>query len=129
MIRRQSKIRAVIFAAVWVAGRGVAGAQTGTPTYTADIEPILRRHCVACHRAGDIAPFSLDSYDEARVRGRAIADATARGYMPPWKPATGVGGPFAGARGLTTDEIATIGRWVAAGMPRGGEGAAAATPA
>jgi acetoin utilization protein AcuB len=56
-----------------VAGRGVAGAQTATPTYTSDIEPILRRQCVGCHRAGDIAPFSLDSYDEARVRGRAIA--------------------------------------------------------
>ena len=113
-------------AAALVAGRGVAGAQTTTPTYTSDIEPILRRQCVGCHRAGDIAPFSLDSYDEARVRGRAIADATARRYMPPWKPAAGFGGPFAGARGLTNDQIATIARWVDAGMPRGDGGAPAA---
>ena len=46
--------------------------------------------------------------------------------MPPWKPAAGVGGPFVGARGLTNDQIATIARWVDAGMPRGDEGAPAA---
>ena len=76
------------------------------PTYAADIEPILRRQCVGCHRAGDVAPFTLEHFDEVRRRGRAIAEATARRYMPPWKPVAGYGGPFVGARGLSDDEIA-----------------------
>ena len=55
-------------------------------TYSRDIAPILLEKCVGCHREGDIAPFSLDTYDAVRQRGRAIADVTARRYMPPWKP-------------------------------------------
>ena len=121
-------MRALLCVSIWLAGCAIASAQTGAPTYTSDIEPILRRQCVGCHREGDIAPFSLDSYDAVRQRGRAIADATARRYMPPWKPAAGIGGPFVGARSLTSDEIATIAKWVDAGMPRG-EGNPAAAPA
>ncbi len=65
--------------AVWLGGSTPASAaQAGAPTYTSDVEPILQRQCVGCHRTGDIAPFSLESYDDARSRGRAIADATAR---------------------------------------------------
>ena len=106
--------------AVWLVGSAAAiAAQTGAPTYTSDVEPILQRQCLGCHRTGDIAPFSLESYEDTRSRGRAIADATARRYMPPWKPAPGYGGPFVGARGLTDDEIGTIAKWVEAGMPRG----------
>jgi tetratricopeptide (TPR) repeat protein/mono/diheme cytochrome c family protein len=116
-------MRAVLCVAIWLAGAAVAGAQTASPTYTADVEPIMRRQCVGCHREGDVAPFSLDTYDAVRQRGRAIADATARRYMPPWKPVAGVGGPFAGARTLTSDEIATIAKWVDGGMPRGDGGA------
>ena len=121
---RGSGVRAVCCAAAWLAGCAAAGAQTAAPTYSADVEPILRRQCVGCHRPGDIAPFSLDSYDAVRQRGRAIADATSRRYMPPWKPVAGVGGPFVGARSLTNDELATIANWVQAGMPRGEERAA-----
>jgi tetratricopeptide (TPR) repeat protein len=112
--------RGLIGAAIWAAQVSVClGAQAGAPTYAADVEPILRRQCVGCHRAGDIAPFSLDSFEEVRRRGRVIADVTARRYMPPWKPVTGHGGPFVGARGLTDDEIHRIAKWVEAGMPRG----------
>ena len=112
-------MRAVLCVAIFLAGCAVATAQTSGPTYTDDVEPILRRQCVGCHRAGDIAPFSLDTYDAARQRGRAIAEATARRYMPPWKPVAGIGGPFVGARSLTNDEMTTIAKWVEAGMPRG----------
>jgi tetratricopeptide (TPR) repeat protein/mono/diheme cytochrome c family protein len=107
-------------AAVWLAGSASAqGAQPTAPTYAADIGPLIQRQCVGCHRAGDIAPFSLESYEEVRSRGRAIADATRRKFMPPWKPTAGYGGPFVGARGLTDGEIDTIAKWVEAGMPRG----------
>jgi hypothetical protein len=116
-MRSQAAIWFPIGTVVWLAWSSAAGAQTVPPTYAADIEPLLRRQCVGCHRAGDIAPFTLEHFDEVRRRGRAIAEATARRYMPPWKPVAG--GPFEGARGLSDDEIATIAKWVDAGMPRG----------
>ena len=105
--------------AVWLSAPVAISAAQTPPTYNGDVEPILRRQCVSCHRTGDIAPFSLESYEDVRGRARAIADATARRYMPPWKPSAGFGGPFAGARGLTDDEIGTIAKWVEGGMPRG----------
>jgi tetratricopeptide (TPR) repeat protein/mono/diheme cytochrome c family protein len=119
MIRTHSSSSIATCAVLWLAGSAAVRAAQAGPTYASDIEPILQRQCVGCHRTGDIAPFSLESYDDARSRGRAIADATARRYMPPWKPAAGYGGPFVGARGLTDDEIGTIAKWVESGMPRG----------
>ena len=101
-------------------------AQAGpSPTYASHIAPILQRQCVSCHRAGDIAPFSLERFEDVASRAKTIADVTRRRYMPPWKPVEGFGGPFQGARGLTDEEIKTIGAWVDAGMPRGSEEPAA----
>jgi tetratricopeptide (TPR) repeat protein len=119
MIRTNQASSIAMCAVLWLAGSPAVLAAQTTPTYVSDIEPILQRQCVGCHRTGDIAPFSLESYDDARSRGRVIADATARRYMPPWKPSAGYGGPFVGARGLTDEEIGTIAKWVEAGMPRG----------
>src|SRR5688500_4715355 len=100
MIGTRATAGIVIGVAILVAQASVClGAQAGAPTYAADVEPILRRQCVGCHRAGDIAPFSLEDFEDVRRRGRAIADATARRYMPPWKPVAGYGGPFLGTRG------------------------------
>jgi hypothetical protein len=97
------------------AGRVVAGE---TPTFTRDIAPILYRHCVSCHRPGDIAPFSLLTYSDAASHARAVASATRRRYMPPWKPEPHYG-DFEGVRRLTQSEIDTIQAWAHAGAPRG----------
>ena len=48
---------------------GPASAQqpaASPPTYTKDVAPILFKHCVSCHRPGDIAPMSLLTYENAR---------------------------------------------------------------
>ncbi len=34
-------------------------------TYASDISRILQRRCQECHRAGEVAPFTLQSYDDA----------------------------------------------------------------
>ena len=60
-------------------------------TYTKDIAPILNANCVVCHRSGEVAPFSLETYPQARTWAAAIKDYTARKLMPPWKPASGWG--------------------------------------
>jgi Tfp pilus assembly protein PilF/mono/diheme cytochrome c family protein len=94
------------------------------PTYARDVAPILLRHCVACHRPGGTAPFSLLTYESARQRATQIAAATRRRVMPPWKAEPGYG-EFVGLQHLSAQDIDCIARWVEAGAP---EGNAAETP-
>ena len=96
----------------------VAAPAAGQPTFEKDIEPILARRCVPCHQPDGDAPFSLVTYADTRRHARQIADATAKRYMPPWKPGPGSPG-FVGARHLSEEDIALIGRWVEAGAQRG----------
>jgi len=86
--------------------------------FSNDIAPILYRHCVTCHRPDGVAPFSLITYDDARRHAMQIAAATARRYMPPWKP-TASRGQFEGERRLSDTEIASIERWAANGRLEG----------
>ena len=107
--------------AVWcvAAAAGAWAAEPPVPTFTRDVAPVLRAHCTVCHHDGGPAPFGLAGYAEARPWARAIRQATASRTMPPWKPAPGHGGPFAGERRLTDAEIALIGRWVEQGAAEG----------
>ena len=65
---------------------------TGDPTggaaitYHRDIKAILDRSCAGCHAPGNIAPFSLQTYDEAKAFAPALAAAVMAGTMPPWPP-------------------------------------------
>jgi hypothetical protein len=88
------------------------------PVFTRDIAPILYRHCVSCHRTGEVAPFPLITYEDAKKRARLIADVTRTRAMPPWQPVAGYN-HFAGERTLSAPEIQTIRRWAAAGAPEG----------
>ncbi len=90
----------------------------GAVTFASDIAPILYANCVTCHRPDGVGPFSLLTYDEARTQAEALADATARRVMPPWKPTAGHA-EFQGTRRLTADEIDLFRRWAAAGTPEG----------
>jgi thiol-disulfide isomerase/thioredoxin len=68
--------------------------------------PLLNAQCVSCHREGEVAPFALDTYAQAKLWAPMLADVVKRRIMPPWKPAPGYG-DFHGARALTEQEIAT----------------------
>ena len=87
--------------------------------YGRDVAPILERHCVPCHRAGQVAPFALDDYASARQRAKLIATVTASRYMPPWKASHLVGAEMLGERRLTLAEIATLKSWAATGAVEG----------
>ena len=89
------------------------------PTFSRDVAPLIAEHCAPCHRPGQTGPFNLLSYPDVRSRAHLIVDVTKRRYMPPWKPAPGVGGPFSGDRRLSDAEIALIERWVDLGMAAG----------
>jgi mono/diheme cytochrome c family protein len=92
--------------------------EAATPTFNADIAPILHKNCASCHRPGEVAPFSLLTYEDAAKRAPLIAAVTAARIMPPWKTEPGHG-TFLNERRLTSDEIAALRQWSEAGAPRG----------
>ncbi len=102
-------------------GRGSPSRSTPTsPSFTDTIAPMVYANCVTCHRPGEVAPFSLISYEDVVKKAKQIARVTEEKYMPPWHAVRGYG-EFVGERGLTDAQIATIGTWVKNGMPRGDE--------
>jgi hypothetical protein len=97
---------------------GVAAAQSAA--FTIDVAPILQRSCVACHRAGEMAPMPLMTYEDARPWARAIKTRVSAREMPPWHIDRNIGlQQFKDDPSLSDDEIATIVKWVDAGAPRG----------
>src|SRR5437667_12897717 len=78
-----------------------------TPTFNKDIAPILYQNCAICHRPGEVAPFSLLTYQDAAKRARLIATVTERRYMPPWKAEPGYG-TFANELRLTNAQFPLI---------------------
>jgi len=89
-----------------------------TPTFNKDIAPILHQNCATCHRPGEVAPFSLLTYQDAAKRAALIAGVTQSRVMPPWKPEPGYGS-FQAERRLTDDQLALLRDWAKAGAPEG----------
>ncbi|MBL7814622.1 MAG: hypothetical protein JNL70_06420 [Saprospiraceae bacterium] len=89
-------------------------------TYYDNIEPIIQKNCVSCHRKGQIAPFTLTSYEDVERRAGFIKKVTAQRYMPP-NPADPSVSHFKNVKRLTQEEIATIGKWVEQGKVKGKE--------
>lgn len=90
----------------------------GEVTYCRDISPLLREHCVECHRPDEIGPFSLTDYDEIVGWAEMILEVVDERRMPPWHAAE-TGHPLANARGLSEAERRLLHRWVEAGTPYG----------
>lgn len=96
---------------------GVASA--GRPvSYSSDVAAILHARCATCHRPGQVAPFSLLTFDQARRWAPAIAEAIDDGRMPPWH-ADPNHGHFANDRSLTPAERSTLVGWIEQGTPPG----------
>jgi hypothetical protein len=90
----------------------------GTVTYTKHIAPIVNARCAACHRPGEVAPFSLLQYEDVRKRAKLISKMTERRIMPPWKP-DDPAGTFRGEHRLTAEQIGMIGQWTKEGTIEG----------
>jgi hypothetical protein len=89
------------------------------PTFTKDVAPILQKNCQNCHRRGQVGPFVLGTYEQARKRASDIAAVAEDRQMPPWKPAAGVGPKFKHDKSLSAADVAVLQAWAAAGAPRG----------
>jgi hypothetical protein len=62
---------------------GIDGALT-SPNFYQQVRPILEQHCQSCHRAGEIAPFALVTYQDAKPWAAEILHAVEDHKMPPW---------------------------------------------
>lgn len=80
-------------------------------TYNRDVAPLLLKHCAPCHHPGEVAPFSLLTFDDAVQHADQIAEVVADRLMPPWKAAPDFG-TFANEHRLTEREITVITEWV-----------------
>ncbi|WP_435019796.1 ascorbate-dependent monooxygenase [Tundrisphaera sp. TA3] len=98
---------------------GGSPARGEAPTYHRDVASILQSNCQDCHRPGQVAPFALTTYEQARKRAGDLAHVTGERLMPPWPASTKVGGPFRDQRILSDADIATLKAWADAGCPEG----------
>jgi hypothetical protein len=96
------------------------------PTFAGDVSWILNRNCATCHRPGEVAPFSLLTYEDAKRRAKQIATVVDTGFMPPWKANSH--GEFHDERKLTETEVTTLKRWAESGAPLGNPKAAPTPP-
>jgi peroxiredoxin len=97
-----------------------AAANTEQITYCNQVIRVLQKHCIECHRAGEIGPFALDSYEEAVGWADTSLEVIDNGRMPPWH-ASSEHGTFANARDMSKEDKEVLRQWVAAGMPKGDE--------
>lgn len=105
----------LLFAA---AAAALAAYAAPAPTYAKEVSRILQKSCERCHRTGQIGPFALTSYEQARAFAPEIRRAVTERRMPPWSAVPGHG-EFRNERRLSDAEIAAITAWVDAGAPLG----------
>lgn len=91
---------------------------TPTVTYAKEVAPLLNRSCVPCHRDGQVAPFALDTYAQAKLWAPMVAESTRRKIMPPWKAAPGYGS-FHDDVSLKESDIVLLQAWNDQGAPAG----------
>jgi hypothetical protein len=78
----------------------------------------MQRHCQACHRPGEVAPFSLLTYSQARNWSATIAAVVKDERMPPWN-ADPRHGEFANDTRLPDAERKALLAWIEQGCPKG----------
>jgi peroxiredoxin/mono/diheme cytochrome c family protein len=88
------------------------------PDYATQVAPILKQHCVECHRKDGIAPWSMSSHRRVAGYAEMIEEVLLTRRMPPWDPHPDYG-TFLHPNSLTREETQTVLRWVEAGAPRG----------
>ena len=110
----------LVTGAFLLATAGTTLAQTDDITFSRDVAPILQQRCQSCHRAGQMGPMSLITYEEVRPWAPVIKSKVVQRVMPPWHLDKTVGiQDFENDVSLTDAEIDTIAGWVDAGAPLG----------
>lgn len=93
--------------------------ETSAPvTFNRDVLPILQKNCQTCHRPGEIAPFSMLTYQSTRPWARAMKNAVVSRQMPPWFAEEGYA-HYANDTRLNERDIQTIAAWADSGAAEG----------
>jgi hypothetical protein len=87
-------------------------------TYAKQVAPILQMRCQECHRPGEIGPFSLLTYKDARAWADTIQEVVLEQRMPPWH-ADPRHGKFANDRRLSQEETDLLLAWIEQNCPKG----------
>jgi thiol-disulfide isomerase/thioredoxin len=110
-----------------IIARPASNATDKAVTFADHVAPILSKHCQSCHRPNTAAPFALVTYEQAKAKGRMLAEVVGEGRMPPWFAAPRDGDRIQ-HKSLSAAERDTIARWVAAGMTRGDDSRVSVRP-
>lgn len=100
------------------AGTPAGPAQTGSVSFNKDVLPILQKNCQVCHRTGEVAPMSFETYESTRPWAKAIKQAVLKRQMPPWFADIRYG-DFRNQPQLSDSDIATLAAWTDSGAPEG----------
>lgn len=110
-------MRLILVSLVGLLTAGNVFAQGTAVTFNKEVLPILQKNCQTCHRQGQVAPMSLETYESARPWARAIKAALLSKKMPPW---FAEGDHFSNQRPkITAAEVATLVSWVDSGAIEG----------
>jgi peroxiredoxin len=99
-------------------GRAPKTRADGDITFSKHVVPILQSKCQECHRAGQIGPMALKTYDDVTSWADMIREVVSEKRMPPWY-ADPAHGKFSNDRSLSAADRETLLAWLDKGMPRG----------
>ncbi len=91
---------------------------TNEVTYTKHIAGLLNKHCVRCHREGEIGPFPLTNYEEVVGWAEMMEEVVGQQRMPPWH-ASPEHGKFRNDARLSNAEKELLSKWIDGGAPEG----------
>jgi hypothetical protein len=101
---------------------------TESNAYAELIAPIFNRHCIECHRSGEIGPFDMTQHEDLPGWGDMIVEVLEQKRMPPWH-ASPDHLKFKNGRHVPAADLERIKQWVAAGCPLGDLSRLPPTPA
>ena len=98
----------------------MSAAAQSSPTFSADVAPILFEKCASCHNPEGIGPMPLLSYAEVKPWAGLIIYKVQAREMPPWHldKTTGIQN-YQNDVSLSDEQITTIVSWVESGAPEG----------
>jgi hypothetical protein len=101
-----------------LSGAALMAADAPGVTFYRDVLPILEERCQGCHRAGEVGPMPLVSYDNTRPWAKAIKQAVLTRKMPPWN-VSGAAGQYRNDPSLSQKEIDRMVAWADTGAAAG----------
>jgi Copper type II ascorbate-dependent monooxygenase, C-terminal domain len=95
-----------------------SGTIATTTSYLRDIQPLVERSCASCHSTGGVAPFALETPQQAIMMAGAMWSSIKGARMPPFYASADCNSYQDDDR-LSAAEKATFEAWVNEGAPLG----------